>query len=44
LSRYGWGIPAAMRGVKMDGVKCPRCGKPNPADATRCIYCGARLR
>ncbi len=25
-------------------IRCPMCGKPNPADAEVCQFCGARLR
>jgi hypothetical protein len=28
----------------MADVKCPMCGKPNPADAEVCEYCQARLK
>ena len=28
----------------MSDVKCPMCGKPNPADAEVCEYCQARLK
>ena len=37
LSRTG-------RGAKMNKIECPKCGKLNPGDALKCIYCGARLR
>jgi len=31
---------------KMDlpRIKCPRCGKPNPLDATRCASCRATIK
>ena len=25
-------------------IKCPRCGKPNPLDATRCVSCRATIK
>ncbi len=28
----------------MADTRCPMCGKPNPADATACRFCGARLK
>jgi len=28
----------------MDEIRCPMCGKPNPADRDECQYCGARLK
>ena len=32
------------KGTEMNKVKCPNCGKPNPGDARKCIYCGAPLK
>jgi hypothetical protein len=28
----------------MADTRCPMCGKPNPAEATACRFCGARLK
>ncbi|MBN2084561.1 MAG: hypothetical protein JW748_05000 [Anaerolineales bacterium] len=28
----------------MADTRCPMCGKPNPAEANACRYCGARLK
>lgn len=28
----------------MADLRCPMCGKPNPADSEACKYCGARLK
>jgi hypothetical protein len=29
---------------KMEDIRCPMCGKPNPSNEDVCQYCGARLK